>query len=94
MLLSPAWYRALTLAERSRTLSEDIVSLPRYEKQEHLGKRRLLRWQSQPQFSQKSVLEQRLASLGIDRDGLTYLLAEQWTHCASVRLTGLRGWPI
>ena len=92
-LLSPAWSRALTLAERCSTLSADIVSLHRDEKQDRLANRRLLRWQSQPQFSSESVITQRLDALGIDEAGLTYLLGEP-VDTLCWRMPDIPGWLV
>jgi type 2 lantibiotic biosynthesis protein LanM len=73
---SSIWCKALTLVERSKTLSKEILLSPRDNRHSQLGKQRFQRWQSQPQFATESIIEQRLALLAIDDEKLIYLLGE------------------
>ncbi len=73
---SSFWSRALTLAERSNSLSNATPLAPLDDSHSQLGKQRFRRWKEQPQFAAESILEQRLALLGIDEDELIYLLGE------------------
>ena len=67
-LLSPAWYQALTLAERLATLRpqvEDIARLP-LQQPEQAG-RRLEKWKKQPPFENATYFARRLAQDKIGR---------------------------
>ena len=74
--ISSTWYKALTLSERCTTLSSEILLAPQNNQLLELGRQRFQRWQTQPQFVNKAVVEQRLALLGLDEEGLVYLLGE------------------
>jgi len=73
---SVVWCRALTLAERSATLSGDSGPWSWGDDSAELGRRRLQRWRSQPPFGADSLFAQRLAADSIDQERLQQLLGE------------------
>jgi type 2 lantibiotic biosynthesis protein LanM len=73
---SPTWSHALTLAERTATLSGDPSSYLLGDWDAESGRRRLQRWRSQPPFATDSYFAQRLALDAIDEEQLLYLLGE------------------
>ena len=75
-LLSTAWYKALTLTERSSALPGGVPSGVADNGQDGPGQLRFQRWQAQPQFTEEEILKQRLELPGISEEELVYLLGE------------------
>ena len=74
-LAFPAWYQALTLTERYRSLSDDAPPLSTEIKDLEPGQRRLARWRGQPPFDDEAIFARRLAVEGLDAENFSRVLS-------------------
>src|SRR5687768_7261685 len=72
---NPAWYHALTLTERIRSLSASSGK-PAADGNIELAQRRLQRWRAQVPFNDPSLFAQRLALDGLTETVFLNLLGE------------------
>jgi class II lanthipeptide synthase len=83
-----AWCRATTLVERIASRRGRVLF---YQNDEGQAERRMLRWRSQPPFTNASVFAQRLAIDGLTEDEFSSVLGEP-VESIRARLPGLSLW--
>ncbi len=72
---SPAWYNALSLAERVAALSGDGGFSSADDSHNETGRQQLQRWLAQPQFADGSTFNLRLTQGGVDEAQLSSILS-------------------
>lgn len=78
----PAWYHALSLAERVASLPASPDCRPDQPLHPNTAQRRFERWRTQTPFQNDTYFADRLADLGITADTLKALLGEPIEHVA------------
>ncbi|GAB4239060.1 MAG: type 2 lanthipeptide synthetase LanM family protein [Stanieria sp.] len=71
-----AWYHAMTLSERTASLTKTSDKKQNLEVNSELAKQRMQRWRKQPPFTDDSFFAQRLEIESITEDEFFYILGE------------------